>query len=73
MYHVKMIFWNKKEAKRFFQELPIYHIVIEKTRIKHVKDVDLLHELPFYGELSIVKIAEAFKRYEKSYQIEIID
>ena len=33
----------------------------------------MLHELPFYSELSIEKIPEAFKRYARSYRIEIID
>ena len=33
----------------------------------------MLHELPFYDELSIQKISKAFKRYGTSYRIEIID
>ena len=33
----------------------------------------MLHELPFYDELSIKQISKAFKRYVKSYKIEIID
>ena len=32
-----------------------------------------MHELPFYDELSIVKISEAFKGYARSHKIEIID
>ena len=40
---------------------------------KRLQNIDLLHELPFYDKLSIEKISEAFKRYAKSYRIEIID
>ena len=68
-----MIFGMKKQTKRLFQELPFYNVLIEKPRIKRVKNIDLLHELPFYDKLSIVKILEAFKRYVRSYKIEMID
>ena len=33
----------------------------------------LLHELPFYDELNVVEISKVFKRYARSYKIEIID
>ena len=55
-----------------FQELPFYNVLIEKPRVKHVKNIDLLHVFPFYEKLSIVKISEAFKRYTRSYKVEII-
>ena len=50
-----MSFWDEKEAKRLFQELPIYKVLIEKPRIKLLKNIDFLHELPLYDELSISK------------------
>ena len=34
--------------------------------------MDTLLELPFYDELKIVKTAKVFKRYARSYSIEII-
>ena len=68
-----MSFWNEKEATRLFQKLPFYNTFIEKPKIKHLKNIDLLHELPFYDELSIDKISKAFKGYAKSYRIEILD
>ena len=73
MVHMKMSFWEEKEAKRLSQELPFYNVLIEKPRIKHVENTDLLHKLPFYDESNIVKTSQAFKRYARSYQIEIID
>ena len=59
---IKMNFWDEKETKRLFQELPFYNTFIEKPRIKLIKNIDSLHELLFYDGLSIKKIAEAFKR-----------
>ena len=67
-----MIFWDEKEAERLFQKLRFY-VLIGKPRIKHLKNIDLLYELPFYDELGIVKISEAFRRCARNYKIEIID
>ena len=44
-----MNFWDGKEL---FKELPFYNTFIEKPRIKHLKNIDLLHELLFSDELS---------------------
>ena len=70
---VKMSFWNEKEAKRLFQELLIYNVLIEKLGIKRLKYIDLLHGLPFYDKLSIVKISDTFKRYARCDKVEILD
>ena len=67
-----MNFWDKKEAKRLFQKFSFYNTFIEKPKIKHLKNMDLLHELPFYDELNIEKISKGFGRYAKIYKIEII-
>ena len=64
-----MSFWDEKEAKRLFQELVFYNVLIEKPYVKRVKNIDLLNELPFYNKLSIVKISQAFKKYTRSYKI----
>ena len=32
----------------------------------------MLHELSFYDELNVVKTTKAFRRYARSYSIEII-
>ena len=68
-----MSFWNDKEAKRLFQILPCYNTFTQKPRIKHLKSIDLLHKLPFYDKLNIAKISQAFKRFARTYKIEIID
>ena len=46
---------------------------IEKPKIKDLSNIELLHEVPFYDELSVVEISKAFKRYARSYKVEIID
>ena len=54
-------FLDEKEAKIFFEELLFFNAPIEKTYIKRLNNIDLLHELSFFNELSIVKISSAFK------------
>ena len=53
--------------------LSFYNVLIRKPKIKHLSNIELLHELPFYDELTVVEISKAFKRYARSYKIEIID
>ena len=67
-----MSLWNEKEAKRLFQILPFYNVLIEKTEIKGLKNIDLLHELPFYDELNIYEMSKAFGVYARSYKVEIV-
>ena len=42
-------------------------------KLKKISIVELLNELPFYDNLNIKEILKAFKRYAKSFSIEIID
>ena len=62
----KIEFWKEKEAKELFQILPFYNV-------KHLSNIELLHELPFYDELSVVEISKAFRRYARSYKAEMIE
>ena len=64
------------ENKNLLKILPFYNVLIdfmEQPRIKKLTNVELLSELPFYNSLRAKEIAEAFKRYAKSYSIEIVD
>ena len=65
--------WNEKEVKNLFQTLPFYNVVIEKPEIKKLPNTELLHELPFYDELITTEVSKAFKRYTRSYKVEIVD
>ena len=45
--HIKMGSWDGKEAKKLLQKPLFYNVLIEKSKIKCLKYIDLLHELPF--------------------------
>ena len=57
----------------YFKELPFFNTSIEKPKIKRLKNIDLLAELPFYDQLNIIKTDQAFKWYARSYRVEIVD
>ena len=48
-------------------------ISIDKPKIKPLKNIDLLAELPFYDQLNIIRIDHAFSGYAMSYNVEIVD
>ena len=47
----------------YCKERPFYNVSIEKPKIKPLRNVDLLAELPFYKWLSIAKTDHAFSGY----------
>ena len=55
-----------------FQEIPFYNVPIKKTKIKTLKNVDMIIDLPFYDELNVGKTKKTLKKYARSYIIEII-
>ena len=61
------------DAVNFFKELPFYNKPIEKPKVKHLRNIDRLAELPFYERLSVIKTGQAFRRYAVSYKVEIIE
>ena len=46
---------------------------IDKPKIKRLKNIDLLAELPFYNQLNIIRTGHAFSGYGMSYKVEIVD
>ena len=46
---------------------------IDKPKIKRLKNIDLLAELPFYDQLNIIRTEHAFSGYAMSYKVEIVD
>ena len=61
------------DAVDYFKELPFYSKPIEKPKVKHLKNIDRLAELPFYEQLSVIKTDQAFKGYAMSYKVEIVE
>ena len=56
-----------------FKELPFYNKPIKKPKVKRLKNIDWLAQLPFYEELSVIKTDQAFRGYAMSYKVEIIE
>ena len=57
------------DAADYFKGLPFYN----KPKVKHLKNIDRLAELPFYEQLNVTKTDQAFKGYAMSYKAEIIE
>ena len=57
----------------YFKRIPFYNKHIAKPKIKRLKNIDLLSELPFYEELNVIKTNHAFRGYAMSYKVEIIE
>ena len=61
--------WDESEI---FKLLPFYNSYIEKPSIKKLNNVQLLKELLFYYELSIVKNKTAFSGYAKVIKLKLL-
>ena len=61
------------EVVDYFTELLFYDKYIEKPRIKHLKNIDLLSKVPFYQELNVIKTNHAFTGYAMSYKVEFVE
>ena len=46
---------------------------IKKPKVKRLKNIDRLAELPFYEQLNVIKTNQAFRGYAMSYKVEIIE
>ena len=61
------------DAVDYFKECPFYKKPIKKPKVKHLKNIDRLAELPFYGQLRLIKTYQAFRGYAMTYKVEIIE
>ena len=64
------------DNKQVLKILPFYNVLIDFVKSDVVIgycNAKLMSELPFYKDLSVEKVSEAFKRYAKSYRVEIVD
>ena len=64
---------SHRDVVGYFKELPFYNKHIEAPKIRCLKNIDLLSELPFYEELNVIKMNHAFRGYAMSYKIELIE
>ena len=64
---------SKIHTVECFKELPFYKKPIEKPKIKRLKNIDWLVELPFYKQLSVTKLNQAFQGCLMSNKVELIE
>ena len=67
------ILWKVKPHYDAVDYFKFYNKPIEKSKVKRLKNIDWLAELPFYEQLSIIKTDQAFTGYAISYKVEIIE
>ena len=61
------------DAIDHFKELTFDNKPIKKPKVKRLKNIDSLAELPFYEQLSVIKTDQAFRGYAMSHKVEIIE
>ena len=61
------------DVVEYFKGLPFYNKCIEKPKIKRLKNIDFLSELPFCKELNVIKTNHAFRGYAVSYKVELVE
>ena len=54
-------------AVDYFKQILFYNKPIKKPKIKRLKNINLLSELPFYEELNTIKTNHAFRGYAMNY------
>ena len=64
---------SHSDAVHCFKELPFYNKLIKKPKVKRLKNIDRLIELPFYEQLNVIKRDQAFSGYAASYKVEIVE
>ena len=64
---------SHSDAVDYFKELPFYNKPIKKPKVKCLKNIDRLAELPFYEQMSVIKADKVFRGYAMSYKVEIIE
>ena len=57
----------------YFKKISFYNKHTVKSKIKRLKNIDLLSELPFYEQLNVITINHAFRGYAMSYKVELIE
>ena len=60
------------DAVDYFKELTFYNKPIEKPKVKRLKSIDQLAELPFYEQLNVIKMNREFRGYAMSSNVEIV-
>ena len=57
----------------YFKEILFYNKHVKKTKIKGLKNTDLLSEPPPYEEINVIKTNHAFRGYAMGYKVEVTE
>ena len=60
-------------TKKLWSKQPFYKQPIKNPSIKKLSNFELLRELPFYNNITILRKEKAFKKYAETYEVEIIN
>ena len=60
-------------TKKLLSEQPFYKQPIKNSRIRKIRNFELLRELPFYDDINISRKERAFRRYAETYKVEVIN
>ena len=63
----------QSDAGSYLKELSFYNKPIKTPKVKRLKNIDRLAELPFYEQLGVIKTDQAFRGYAIPYKVEIIE
>ena len=64
---------SHSDVMDYFKELSFYNKPIKKPKVKRLKNIDQLVELPFYEQLDVIKTDQAFSGHPMSYKDEIVE
>ena len=64
---------SHSDAVNYLKELPVYNKPIQKPKVKCLKNIDWLAELPLYEQLAVIKTNEALRGYAMSYKVKIVE
>ena len=73
MYKMSVLSKIKSHSDAVDYFMPFYNKPIKKPRVKRFKNIDLLAELPFYVQLSVIKTNQAFRGYAMPCKVEMIE
>ena len=64
---------SKIDTVEYFKELLFYKKPNKKPKIERLKNIDRLVELPFYKQLSVTILNQAFQGYAMLCKVELIE
>ena len=64
---------SHSDAINYFKELPFYNKPIKKPKVKRLKNIDQLIELPLYEQLDVIKTDQAFSGHAMLNKVQIVE